>query len=133
MLTGSAAERVAAWESLIRRRQVQLPGGLQRLMNAVGMDAALHLVATAGGQEIYVPQEIVDGHELWRLLGPASRALVDEYGGEPLRIPTGAGLDRAVRRDQVIEMSRAGLSQNTIAARMRISKSTVARMLSHIN
>lgn len=124
--------RVAAWESLIRQRRVRVPGGLQRLINAAGISAALRLVATAGGQEIYVPQEIVDGHELWRLLGPASRSLVDEYGGEPLRVPTGATLDRAVRRAQVIQMSRCGVAQNVIAQRVGISARQVQRITRHM-
>ncbi len=85
------------------------------LAEAIGLEAALVLVAFAGGSTVYAPEKYHVDHLLERVLGEtAFLRLVAFAGGETLCLPQ-AGMEPERRVGAVYRGMRAGLSTRQIA------------------
>lgn len=103
-----------------------LPHILRELAEAAGLPAALKLAAQWGGQTLYIPTRVAEGHRLAQVLGigPA-RALARLYGGERITVPLGpTGAMREARRaaDRAIA---EGASANEAARRSGLTTRTI--------
>ena len=62
--------------------------GLKQLVEAVGWEAALKIVAVWGGRWLYVPDKYSPEHITTRILGEdAAIALVQYLGSQSIRVP----------------------------------------------
>lgn len=95
---------------------------LDDIGGVIGYTPTRKLALAFGGRRLSVPHIVRDGHPLAVLIGlPAFRALVREFSGVDLFLPT-AGDDDRFRRDLVIaERLAAGATSADIALEMAIS------------
>lgn len=82
-----------------------LPGGLASVAEVVGSAAALSLAREFGGLELYIPENVPEGHPLARALGLApARAVAKLLGRGDFVIPLGpAGASRPRETAQAIK------------------------------
>lgn len=102
-----------------------LPPLARELVDVLGIDAALALLARFRGQCIYVPAEPGPEHPVTRCLGPEAAAKLGAWvGGDFLPLPT---CDRAVRRlrDAGIVAACRERTVNAVIAETGVSRRTV--------
>ena len=112
-----------------------LPDSLRAIALHCGLDAALQLVATHGGTEIFVPthERCRSGAALVLLLGAAAaRALIRSYPGSRLPIPRCAGVRRDLRDQAIIAAYTAGTSVRDLARQHEITTRQVRTILKRI-
>ncbi|KDE20674.1 hypothetical protein AZ09_04305 [Acetobacter aceti 1023] len=101
---------------------MQPPASISWLVNAVGEDAALLFIESAGGQRIMVPRN-APGSLLSDLYGAELAAeLVNHHGGSSYQVPL-------VKTWRAHVLARRGLSNNEIASRLGISWRQVSNLL----
>lgn len=94
---------------------------ISNLIEAIGIDGALTLVAFAGGRTLYVPERYRPDHLLERLLGEAVfLRLIAFVGGETLCVPQ-AGMDPERRLGAVLRGMRSGQTTQQIADQLGIT------------
>lgn len=95
-----------------------------------GEDLAVHLVARAGGQRLYVPasEYLTDDHPLVVAVGlDAARRLAEHFAGERLEVPT--SLAPSAARPRVLALAAAGKKIREIAAACGITEVRVYQLL----
>lgn len=114
------------------RRKMQLQNTtLDDVAALIGFSATLQLAAWYGGrtQNLYVPQEVVEGHTLAVLLGLANaQRLSREWGGQLLAIPGIEAYEDLVRKRHVGRMFEKGFGTREIASQMRVSERRVQQI-----
>ena len=61
----------------------------------IGFSATIRLVGWFGGSNVYVPEQVDDGHKLAAVLGiSAARALCSEFGSQTIWVPADPAGDR---------------------------------------
>lgn len=82
----------------------------------VGYTAACVLCAWYGGRKLYVPGEARPDHPLVSLIGASAlRALVQEFGGADLKIPSHRTVVRMYRDRQACELFAEGWTPERVA------------------
>ena len=103
-----------------------LPPILAEIARFAGIQAALSLARTYGGQRIYIPAAPPDDHELVRLLGrTAADNLANYYGPGSLDMPRGPAAQNGSLAVESQRLTVEGLSANQIAARLHLTRRTV--------
>ncbi|MEQ8747334.1 hypothetical protein [Pyruvatibacter sp.] len=106
----------------------QLPDLLARIADAVGEEAALLVAKEWGGRRLYIPQHVPPGHRLVQVLGrPRAEKVVETLGYGQVVVPLGPEADGAARRAMIRQLLDEGVSQHTIARRVRVHIRTVER------
>ncbi|MDO8414148.1 MAG: Mor transcription activator family protein [Gallionellaceae bacterium] len=107
------------------------PRSLQQIVDAIGMDAALVLVAHYGGIRLYVPLELKPGHPLIELLGEeAAQKLCRAFGGdEHFDIPLNTSGSRAERNRRIRERRCQGLSHSRLAREFKTTERNIRNIL----
>lgn len=109
----------------------QLPPLLQEIADVVGIAAAIKLAEAKGGQRIFVPDTIEDGHWLAELIGLDLARQLSFYlthdGGTHIDLPKGDRLRRAKRNDMIAEMLADGHSANYVASRFDLTRREIFR------
>jgi hypothetical protein len=94
---------------------------LASLVQAIGLEPALVLVAWAGGKTVFVPEKYRAGHLLERVLGESAfLGLIAGYGGETLSL-TQSTMDPERRLGAVMRGMRAGLTTRQIADQIGVT------------
>lgn len=102
---------------------------LDDLAAVIGYTSTREVAAWFAGRALYVPQRAASDHPLAVLLGmPVLRALVAEFGGEQLRVPTDNADQWAVRDRRVAEQLAAGATVAAIAAAEGLSDRRVQQL-----
>jgi hypothetical protein len=102
------------------------PGNIAWLVHLVGQDAALRVLEYYGGMMLFVPKKLSARSEIVMTTGLPVAALLPlarEHGGERLSVALCKEWRAHVYR------ARDGASYTEIARRLRVSVSTVYRML----
>ena len=96
---------------------------------SVGFTATVVLLTWFAKQRLYVPHEALPSHPLATLIGlPALRALVRDFGGEDVWLPTAEAFGRYARdRDIAIRLA-IGDSTADIATRFDLSERRVEQL-----
>ena len=97
----------------------------------IGFSATLRLAAWYGGrtQNLYVPQEAVEGQVLVLLLGmDNAQRLSREWGGQMLAIPGIEAYEDMQRKRHVGRMFEKGFGTREIASQMRLSERRVQQI-----
>ena len=101
------------------------------LAAVVGLPAALGLCRARGGQVVYIPRNLHEGHWLVAATGSfsAALALTARWAGDFLTLPLGpeAGSRNALHR-QVMNLAEAGASVNNIARATGLTARAVQRI-----
>lgn len=94
------------------------PNGMAEDMGAViGFSNTLLLCGTRGGKQLYVPEQATPGHLLETLLGESGfSAMVAEWGGETITIPSLADFGKYQRIRKCATLRLQGRSLHSIAA-----------------
>jgi Mor family transcriptional regulator len=105
-----------------RRQKVAL---IDSIREAIGDEAAVKLVKEYGGRKLYVPINSCEGHSIAQLIGvqPAA-ALSRRFGGERIDVPF-----RAMRRNDIFILAKAGVKSTEIARRLGCSRQWVDKVL----
>jgi hypothetical protein len=99
------------------------PFEIRDLVEALGVDGALHLIEQRGGTRVNVPDSVNQGHALALLVGlEGAKRLAEIHGGTQLRVP----LSRAWR---ILVYHARGESYATIARKLGVVDSTIYRHL----
>lgn len=89
---------------------------LDDIAPVVGFSAAVRLSAHYGGRDLHVPAEFNSEHPISRLIGDARmKALVTEWGGGRLSIPTLAAIRAETRDAKVLSLLLRGVDCYAIA------------------
>jgi len=114
----------------------RLPGILGEIAELVGEPTAVLLAARVGGQRVYIPAKVSDGHWLVDCVGREKadricRHFAVDGRGQRLDVPLAAAgaypqLRRAIAK-RVHDLDRDGASARTIAAEVRITTRAVHR------
>jgi len=96
--------------------------GLAQIVEAVGLDSALRVVAAWGGSTLYVPDKYDPDHLITRLLGEdAALKLELAYGGQTLAIPK-VNLHHIKLEVNVVKLVAKGFSTREAGNILGISK-----------
>lgn len=110
---------------------IELPELLKELSDLVGLQMALRLAEAKGGQQVYIPHKVSEGHWLADLVGIENARAICAYltvdAGVHVTIPKGEALTRARRVASVAKMIDQGMSSNQIAAAANITQRHVFR------
>ncbi len=110
---------------------IELPELLQELSDVVGLPMALRLAEAKGGQQVYIPHRVSEGHWLTELVGIENAKAICAYltvdAGVHITIPKGDALTRARRVATVAKMLDEGRSSNQIAAATNMTQRHVFR------
>jgi hypothetical protein len=99
------------------------------LIQVMGQQSGVMIVAEFGGTRIWVPVRSTPDAKLSRILGDgAASALCAHFGGDYLEIPNTTSGDNIYRR--IAELHRQGCKINDIALAVGRSRRTVFRLLS---
>ncbi|MEM7428011.1 MAG: hypothetical protein AAF441_18105 [Pseudomonadota bacterium] len=107
-------------DGALRASNVPLPGVLQEIADAAGVEAALKVAQARGGAMAYFPARPKADHWLCKLLGSATalaigRALAAGGSGVELLVPMGPDASTAERWRLIDQMIEQGCSASTIA------------------
>lgn len=95
-----------------------LPESVARLVEVVGVDAAMAIVEERGGIRLYTPVKADPEHWLADRLGMvAFQKLVDEYQGEEIEVPRCLEALRAAKDALIAADAEAGASDAELARR----------------
>ncbi|MBF6569089.1 MAG: helix-turn-helix domain-containing protein [Candidatus Binataceae bacterium] len=98
---------------------------LMEIVDTIGDDAALKLIADFAGTRLYVPQEPNPEDPISRSIGlPAAQKLARLYGGDRMDVP-----NPAVRRMRILQMRAAGATVESIARELRCTARRVYQVL----
>jgi hypothetical protein len=101
-------------------------GILEDIGAEIGYTATAALVDWFGGGNLYVPQEVEDGHPIGNVIGEAAfRRLVKAWPGETLWLPLGYQREQDRRDRMIAVMLGAGISTRKVAAVSGMSESHV--------
>lgn len=104
-----------------------MPADLAAVAEACGMDVAEGLVAHHGGERLYVPKKLHDGHELIATLGlDRAGRLVKHCAGDKINVPV--RLTAPAPADEILEMA-GRMSVRKVARAARCSEDWVYRVL----
>ena len=104
---------------------------LQQIIDVVGVDAALIIIAHHGGTRLYVPLELKPGHWLIEILGEeAAQKLCLAFGGaEHFDVPLNTRGIRAERNRRIIERRSQGLSHSKLAREFKTTERNIRKIL----
>lgn len=106
-----------------------LPPLLAEIAEVAGTGAALSLVAAHGGQRIYIPASMGDGHPLVRLLGrDAADALAGRFGPAALDVPRFSASTTRRRAADAVRLRAEGKSANAVARQLGTTRRHVFRL-----
>lgn len=96
----------------------------------IGFSATLRLAAWFGdGGNVYVPEKVVEGQVLARLIGiSAAQKLCAEWGGEHLALPRLRAYEDDVNRRIIGRMLEHEFSTREVAMHMRMSERRVQQI-----
>lgn len=108
----------------------QISSSLAALIEVIGWTAAIRLMETHGGREIWVP---VNAHDdfagearrtgLWAIVGrEALEALVKRFGGQEIYIPQERQYAVAVRDRRIWELRQEGKTISTLATEFGLTE-----------
>lgn len=96
---------------------------LEALVQAVGEDATVKIMAILGGLRLRFPKNPGDDHIISMMLGhDAASRLHDRFGHEAVEVPTMARWRHETTRRRIVEMNAEGLRTGQIAARLGMSQ-----------
>lgn len=96
---------------------------LEAMVQAVGEDATVKIMAILGGRRLRFPKSPGDDHIISMMLGhEAASRLHDRFGHEAVEVPTMARWRNATTRRRIAEMSAEGLRSSQIAARLGMTQ-----------
>lgn len=112
----------------------ELPEGLRRLVEIIGLPAAITLAEKHGGTEILIPANYQPGHPLNSILGlVAAEKLIGRHAGEKLYIPKGDRALRCVRNRRIIEEYDDGdQTAASLAVQYRLTERQVRTILNNL-
>lgn len=83
----------------------------------IGFSATIRLVGWFGGSNVYVPEQVDDGHKLAAVLGiSAARALCSEFGSQTIWVPADPAGDRRRSYEVRKSVAKALLKSNSTQA-----------------
>lgn len=107
-----------------------LPPTLAEMAGVIAHDAVLKIADRFGGSRIYIPLT-PDAHgELAQLVGLANaKCLSQRYGKESIYVPRAGALRRVVRNEEVVRLSKSGLTTSQIAKIVNTTPRHLRRIL----
>lgn len=106
---------------------------LEELVDAIGQQAALQLLAQHGGTRLYIPAHPGPDHAIVKAIGGEAAAKLAEHiatgvGGLTIELPRGpAGLAAKHRRRLLEAAGRGDMTEREIAQDLRVHGRTVRR------
>lgn len=95
---------------------------LDDLSATVGFTATVALLTWYGGRRLYVPDAAIEGHALAKLIGlPALRALVRDFRGDDLCLPSADAFSRYARDRDIAASFAAGMTPAQTAEKFGLS------------
>lgn len=96
--------------------------GLKQLVEAVGWEAALKVVAVWGGKTLYVPDKYTPGHLITRIIGEdAAVKLALTYGGQTVDVPA-VKLDHIKLEAKVLRLIDKGFTLSEAGHVLEVSR-----------
>ena len=101
---------------------------MQPIIDAIGFDATITLVAALGGTRVYLSRS--PDSPVARAIGADHHAvLLHEIGAGPLDVPRCLNWVLARRNEEIIARSLAGETQDELARRFRLTDRHIRRIL----
>lgn len=108
----------------------QLPGSLNDVIDAIGIDAALRLVEHLGGTRLYVPERMTPEHPIVALLEhKQAYALAEHFGGDQIILPRCVAAIRAMRDDTIRQQRNGGASTKALAIKHGLTERQIYAIL----
>ena len=103
---------------------------LDDISAVIGFTGALHLSAWfGGGNNLYIPDTIDDGHFIARLLGlKNAQRLVDEWSNQHLTVPSMKTYAELLKRKQIGRQFEMGFGSREIATQFRMTERRVQQI-----
>lgn len=106
--------------------ELLLPPSLDKLAQAIGVDACLKLAAQWPGVRVYVPPRIAADHPIAQCIGlEAAQKLADRRGNLTFSIPRNARYLAALRRQRAMQRYHAGESAAVLARELGVHEFTI--------
>lgn len=103
------------------------------LIDLIGLNDTLSLLRARGGERVYIPLEVTDGHWLLESVGKRSAETVCRYwGGDYLALPMGSKLKSAQRNVEIYRAREQGKSVKEIARLFETTERSVRMVLAKL-
>jgi hypothetical protein len=107
-------------------------GVMAEIVEVIGEEATLKLVARYGGQRIHIPGKVTPFHPIAEAIGyEAAVSLARRFDGTDVDVPLGpnGAYNRSMReqRETLARLNREGRSANAVAAEAGVNRRTVFR------
>ncbi|USD23127.1 hypothetical protein MJO52_08320 [Microbulbifer variabilis] len=106
----------------------KLPDLMQELIELIGYSDMLILIASFGGQDVYIPKYPERSKLIDILPIQSLQTLSDIYGGTYLTLPTSRQIDIQARNREILQALHFGESRSAVAKRFGLGVRQVANI-----